>query len=104
MLVRDDRFASPGFGMNGFGMNGIVWHPRGFLLSVRYDTGTLFRIELRDARVSEVRLDEPLVGGDGAESPYGVYSLAGRLDMLLAGQTADTFVLRQPWRRTGISR
>ncbi|MBM7784351.1 SMP-30/gluconolactonase/LRE family protein [Tenggerimyces flavus] len=150
VLVRDDRFAS-----TGFGMNGIVWHPRGYLLSVRYDSGTLFRIDLRNARVSEVRLNEPLVGGDGmllrtdgtldvvtntlggsgidavrrvravpgwsaarvaatnpmpepqttmTDSPFGLFSLAGRLDVLQAGQTTDTFVLRQPWRRTGISR
>lgn len=152
VLVRDERFTP-----TSFGMNGIVWHPRGFLLSVRYDTGTLFRIDLRDARVSEVRLSEPLVGGDGmllrtdgsldvvtntlggsgldavrrvravpgtdwtkasvvatnpmpepqttiTDSPFGLYSLAGRLDVLQAGQTTDTFLLRQPWRRTGISR
>jgi sugar lactone lactonase YvrE len=147
VLVRDGRFAS-----SSFGMNGIVWHPGGFLLAVRYDTGTLFRIGLgphHAGQVDEVTLDQSLVGGDGmllrgdggldvmtnslggagvdavhtlrsgpggrwssarevattpwpdrsattlTATPRGVYAVAGRLDVLLAGQTSDTFVLRR---------
>src|SRR5256886_14450127 len=60
-LVRSPRFAG-----TGFTLNGIVWHPGGSLLVVRYDTGTLFRVPLCDpSNFSEVRLDRPLVGGDG---------------------------------------
>jgi sugar lactone lactonase YvrE len=58
--LRDPLFAS-----DGFGLNGIVWHPDGYLLTVRYDTGTLLRVVPASGRVSAVRLDEPLVGGDG---------------------------------------
>lgn len=62
VLVQDPRLFSP----VGDGLNGIVWHPGGYLLAVRYDTGTLFRISLRDPRrIDEVRLSAPLVGGDG---------------------------------------
>jgi sugar lactone lactonase YvrE len=60
-LVTDARLASPSIGMNG-----IVWNPRGFLLTVRYDTGTLLRIPVRHPhQIDEVALAHPLVGGDG---------------------------------------
>ncbi|SDN24761.1 SMP-30/gluconolactonase/LRE family protein [Allokutzneria albata] len=63
VLVRD-----PKLGATGIGMNGIVWHPEGFLLSTRYDTGALLRIPLDDPRrITEVRLDRPLAGGDGLD-------------------------------------
>ncbi|MCC8247420.1 hypothetical protein [Saccharothrix luteola] len=61
VLARDPRFGS-----DTIGLNGIVWHPRGFALAVRYDTGALFKIT-RSGRVSEVALDRPLVGGDGMD-------------------------------------
>jgi sugar lactone lactonase YvrE len=57
--VPDPRFAT-----TGFSVNGIVWHPHGYLLTVKYDTGELFKISA-DGRVDAVRLPEPLVGGDG---------------------------------------
>jgi sugar lactone lactonase YvrE len=48
------------------GMNGIVWHPSGYLLAVRYDTGKLFRIPVdRPEQFTEVRLDQPVIGADG---------------------------------------
>ncbi|MEV6414668.1 hypothetical protein [Kribbella sp. NPDC051718] len=59
VLVRDARLQSATIGMNG-----IVWDPAGYLLSVRYDSGTLYRISLRGG-LTEVRLAQPLVGGDG---------------------------------------
>lgn len=62
VLLQDSRLASP----VGDGMNGIVWHPDGYLLAVRYDRGVLLRIPLSHPdRFKEVRLDEPLIGGDG---------------------------------------
>ena len=63
-FLRDPRFApAPGAAA---GINGIVWHPGGYLLVGKYDTGTLFRIPTRGPReVSEVRLARPLVGADG---------------------------------------
>jgi hypothetical protein len=62
VFVQDERLASP----VGDGLNGIVWHPAGFLLGVRYDTGELFRITARGVdRIKPVRLERPLTGGDG---------------------------------------
>ena len=63
-FVRDPRFAkTPGAAA---GINGIAWHPGGYLLVGKYDTGTLFRISTSGHHeVSEVRLDRPLVGADG---------------------------------------
>jgi sugar lactone lactonase YvrE len=59
VLVRDARLQS-----GTIGMNGIVWDPAGYLLAVKYDSGTLYRISLY-GRLTEVRLAQPLVGGDG---------------------------------------
>ncbi|MEV5962045.1 hypothetical protein AB0L70_09795 [Kribbella sp. NPDC051952] len=59
VLVRDARLHS-----DTIGANGIVWDPAGFLLTVRYDTGKLFRITLR-GRISAVSTGVALVGGDG---------------------------------------
>jgi sugar lactone lactonase YvrE len=58
--VKDPKLGDPQFGLNG-----IAWHPAGYLLGIRYWDGKLMRISLRDSRVDEVRLDKPLVGGDG---------------------------------------
>jgi sugar lactone lactonase YvrE len=61
VLASDPRFAS-----GSIGLNGIVWHRAGHVLVVRYDTGQLFRISIgATPRVTEVKLDEPLFGGDG---------------------------------------
>jgi hypothetical protein len=59
VLVRDERLRS-----DTIGANGIVWHPGGYLLVVRYDVGTLFRISLR-GELSTTGLTSALVGGDG---------------------------------------
>jgi sugar lactone lactonase YvrE len=62
-VATDPRFAA-----DIVGLNGIVWHPDGYLLAVRYDTGAMFRITPgapADRRVREVRLPRPLVGTDG---------------------------------------
>jgi hypothetical protein len=59
VFVQDARLANPSVGLNG-----IVWHPAGFLLTVNYTTGELWRID-PDASVHPVTLDHPLIGGDG---------------------------------------
>ncbi|WP_432157466.1 SMP-30/gluconolactonase/LRE family protein [Streptomyces sp. bgisy153] len=62
-LVTDPRFAA-----DIVGLNGVVWHPRGYLLALRYDTGVMYRIDPKapaHRRVTEVRLPRPLVGTDG---------------------------------------
>ncbi|MFI9450255.1 hypothetical protein [Amycolatopsis sp. NPDC052450] len=60
-LVTDPRFRSPDIGLNG-----IAWHPDGYLLTARYDTGSLFRISL-DGRpeTSVVATKAPLRGVEG---------------------------------------
>ncbi len=59
VLIRDERLRS-----DTIGANGIVWHPAGYLLTVRYDTGALFRITPR-GELSVTGLTSALVGGDG---------------------------------------
>jgi sugar lactone lactonase YvrE len=61
VFVQDARFAT-----TTVGINGIVWHPDGYLLVGKYDTGQVFRVNtVGPPRVTEVRLDRPLVGADG---------------------------------------
>lgn len=51
-------------GQPNIGIQGITWHPDGFLLTVRHDDGTLYRVPVDDpAALTEVALDRPLVGG-----------------------------------------
>ncbi|WP_079277961.1 SMP-30/gluconolactonase/LRE family protein [Streptomyces sp. CB03234] len=46
------------------GFMGVMWHPDGFLLTVRHDDGGLYRVPLNDpAAMEEVALDRALVGG-----------------------------------------
>lgn len=59
VLVRDERLRS-----DTIGANGIVWLPSGYVLTVRYDTGTLYRISPR-GELSVTGLTSALVGGDG---------------------------------------
>ncbi|WP_370949340.1 SMP-30/gluconolactonase/LRE family protein [Amycolatopsis sp. cg5] len=59
------RVTHPDFAAPGFGVNGIVWHPDGFVLTVVYSTGRVFKVDMDSGRVDEVKLDQPLLGGDG---------------------------------------
>lgn len=53
-------------GLPNFGLTGVSYHPGGYLLTGRYDTGTLLRVPLDDpCSVTEVALDQPVVGADG---------------------------------------
>jgi sugar lactone lactonase YvrE len=99
VLARDPRFGS-----ETIGLNGIVWHPKGFVLAVRYDTGALFKIT-RSGEISEVALDRPLVGGDGMDlRPDG--SLAVVTNALGAPGEAAVSVLRSSddWRTARTTR
>lgn len=50
---------------DGFNLNGIAYHPDGFLLVGKYNSGELFRIGLADKAIEKVVLPSPLVGADG---------------------------------------
>ncbi|WP_158887429.1 SMP-30/gluconolactonase/LRE family protein [Amycolatopsis anabasis] len=91
LLARPDLL-----GKDGVGPNGIVWHPAGFLLVVRYDTGALFRVPTHaPERIRPVRLDEPIVGGDGlALRPDG--GLVVVRNRMAATVTPHVSVLRSP--------
>ncbi|WP_181774364.1 SMP-30/gluconolactonase/LRE family protein [Amycolatopsis pittospori] len=55
----------PEFASEGFGLNGVVWHPDGFVLTVLYSSGRLFKVDMDSGRIGTVKLERPLVGGDG---------------------------------------
>jgi sugar lactone lactonase YvrE len=51
---------------DGFNLNGIAWHRGGYLLVGKYNTGEIFRVDLRDpSHVEQVSMPEALVGADG---------------------------------------
>jgi sugar lactone lactonase YvrE len=88
VFVRDARFAPQQPGT--IGINGIVWHPDGYLLVGKYDTGTVFRVDtIGRPRVTEVRLDRPLVGIDGI-ALRGNGTLLAVTNSLAAPTGADT--------------
>lgn len=50
----------------GFNLNGIAYHPKGFLLVCKYNSGELFRIDINNpTRIDKVVLPETLTGADG---------------------------------------
>jgi sugar lactone lactonase YvrE len=51
---------------DGFNLNGIAWHHDGYLLVGKYNTGEIYRVDVRDpSRVEQVAIPEALVGADG---------------------------------------
>jgi sugar lactone lactonase YvrE len=51
---------------NGFNLNGIAWHHDGYLLVGKYNTGEIYRVDVRDpSHVEQVAISEALVGADG---------------------------------------
>lgn len=50
----------------GFNLNGLVYHPNGFLLVCKYNSGELFKIDINNpTRIEKVSLPESLIGADG---------------------------------------
>jgi sugar lactone lactonase YvrE len=63
VLVRSEEFTG-----GNFNLNGIVYHPDGFLLVGKHNSGELFRIELKPkVEVHKVRLTDNIPGADGME-------------------------------------
>jgi sugar lactone lactonase YvrE len=63
VLVSDERFRGPNFNLNG-----IVYHPDGYLLVGKHNTGEFFRIELKpQVEIQPVLLPATLPGADGIE-------------------------------------
>ncbi len=61
VLVQDEAFIG-----EGFGLNGIVYHPDGYLIVAKSDTGTLFRVSVEDpTAVAQIEIDAELWGADG---------------------------------------
>lgn len=50
----------------GVNLNGIIYHPDGYLLAVKYNSGELFRISVKNPKdITKIQLSETLKGGDG---------------------------------------
>lgn len=80
LFLRDARFAGAGINLNG-----LVVHPDGYLLVIKKNDGSLFKVPLADPHsVSQVRLERACVGGDGV-------TLIGRTQLLIvANQVPGT--------------
>lgn len=49
-----------------FNLNGIVFHPNGYLLTIKESDGMLFKIPLKNPEnFSQIQLDNRFIGGDG---------------------------------------
>jgi sugar lactone lactonase YvrE len=56
----------PRLGGTGFGLNGIVYHPDGYLLAVKTNDGTLFKVPIATpSSFTAVTSSQSLVGADG---------------------------------------
>lgn len=61
IFLESDRFIG-----EGINLNGIVFHPKGYLITVKKSDGILFKIPLSEPEhFSEIKLDTKLYGGDG---------------------------------------
>ncbi|MGJ4748495.1 hypothetical protein ACQV5M_19195, partial [Leptospira sp. SA-E8] len=77
VFARDERFTG-----EGFNLNGIVYHPDGYLLVNKHNSGELFRIPVSDPKqITVVKLPEALQGADGM-----VLREPGRIALVQNGQ------------------
>lgn len=60
VFVRSEQFTG-----EGFNLNGIAYHPDGYLLVNKHNSGELFRVNIGDRKIERVQLPEALKGADG---------------------------------------
>jgi sugar lactone lactonase YvrE len=94
-FLRDPRLA-PGPGPAA-GINGLVWHPGGYLVVGKYDTGSVLRIPTQGRpEITEVRLDRPLLGADGLALHRNGDLVVVTNDLSAPGAVDALIVLRSP--------
>lgn len=50
----------------GVNLNAITYHPDGYLLTIKYNSGELFRVDIKNPKkISKIQLNETIKGGDG---------------------------------------
>lgn len=77
VFVQDDRFTG-----EGFNLNGIVYHPDGFLLVNKHNTGEIFRISVNNPKqITAVKVPEAFKGADGM-----VLREPGRVSLIQNGE------------------
>lgn len=102
IFLEDERFAG-----EGFNLNGLDYHPDGYLLVAKANTGQLFKVPVDSPQdVTEVELDRPINGADGVVlrddgtlfavvSPQSVVALQSDDDWQTASVVAES-ELAQP--------
>jgi len=61
IFLKNDRFLG-----KGINLNGIVFHPDGYLITVKKGDGALFKIPLDNpSNFSEIKSPQAFIGGDG---------------------------------------
>lgn len=97
IFLEDARFHT----VDGFNLNGIAYHPDGFLLVGKYNSGELFRIGLANKTIEKVALASPLVGADG----FSLMSSGKLLVAVNAGaDKAVELTSTDGWRSAEVSR
>lgn len=88
-MARPDQTIIPTNAETGFGLNGLSASDDGsVLLTVHFDTGRLFRIDIADQEVTEVDVGRDLLVV--REEPGGVYPVRLNAD-LTAGKRGRAF-------------
>lgn len=59
LFVQNDLFKG-----EGFNLNGIVYHPKGYLLAVKSNSGELFKISLQ-GEVTKIAIQQTFIAADG---------------------------------------
>jgi sugar lactone lactonase YvrE len=86
IFLQNEAFAS-----DQFGLNGIDYHPDGYLLVARSDTGALFKVPLDDPEAfAQVELDTPVFGADGIVlRPDGALAVVGQNQSVFLVRSED---------------
>lgn len=97
VFARSERFTG-----EGFNLNGIVYHPDGYLLVNKHNSGELFRVSIKNPQqIDPVTLPEALKGADGM-----VLREPGRLSVVQnsgADRTLD-LVSTDGWKSATLAR
>ncbi len=93
IFLEDERFAG-----EGFNLNGLDYHPDGYLLVAKANTGQLFKVPVDSPQdMTEVELDRAINGADGL-----VLREDGTLFAVVASQTVVALQSADGWQTASV--
>lgn len=60
VFLEDEKFKG-----DEWNLNGIAYHPNGYLIAIHMSKGVLFKIDVATKKITQIQLDEGLIGADG---------------------------------------